>query len=147
MVVAQWRSRIVIAGGRDNAQVAAYDPVAKNWTVSPDAPFVIGEHPACVAVGDRLLIWSGRAPDKSLRLDGLIYDFHKAWEKVANAPIEARKCVFAASVDDQAIVWGGWQSDPERFIRSGAVFNTNTRKWHQMREMPGDVPRELHPGW
>jgi hypothetical protein len=81
-------------------------------------------------------------------MNGLLYDFRMTtWESVPDAPIEGRWCAFSASIHEQAIVWGGWRSDPERFMRSGAVFNCNTRKWHQMREIPGDVPRELHPGW
>lgn len=149
MVMTQWRGKVIIAGGRDQQRIAIYDPKDQLWEVSADAPFICGEFPACVAPGDKLFLWSGNGPEQKLRKDGLLYDLKTMeWETVPTAPIEGRWLAFAAKVDEQAVVWGGWQSGmPDRFMRSGATFDPKTRKWRLIREMPGDVPQELHPGW
>jgi len=147
MVVAPWRNSVVIAGGRDNVQVAAYDLGTSKWSLCQDAPLVVGEYPGCVSINDRLLLWSGHLTDGVLRVNGLLYDFHKQkWEAVPDAPIEGRWCSFSASYGSRAILWGGWKTENAP-LPSAAEFDADSRTWRRLVDMPGLVPNQLQPGW
>jgi len=148
MVGTCWNGGLVIAAGRGQFRMMIYDVPSKKWTTSTDAPVEVGEYPAVTVLGDRVFLWSGHVKDSPNRRDGLTYDLlQKKWERIPAAPVEGRWLPLAFSDDERAIVWGGWLSSPDRFLTDGAEFDAKSGIWRRLAEMPGEVPRQLHPGW
>jgi hypothetical protein len=148
MVGTSWGEKFIVGGGTDSRQLAAFDLKAQTWENFSESPFAIGEYPAIVASDTEVFLWSGHKSTDSLRTDGLRFDFaKKKWSVAPPAPIEARWCSEGRCLDGRFVVFGGWLSDPERFVRTAAIFEPNRQKWTSIAEIPGDVPRHVHPGW
>jgi N-acetylneuraminic acid mutarotase len=118
--------------------LAAYDPVADEWSERAAIPLQGREAASVTWTGSELIVWGGLYLDISSALplgDGAAYDPQTdTWRVLPPAPIVGRHHHGAVWTGDELVIWGGWSGAVP--FSDGAAYNPETDSWRRMAASP-----------
>lgn len=129
-------------------EFGSYDPALDKWTkISssgiPSKRFSFN----ATNTSEKLVVWGGlAASDGSSLGDGAIFDLQTStWSELptSGAP-DKRYGSEMASVDDQFVVWGGWQPGTATEIVQGGRFDRTTNQWLPLEVAGAPTSRSFH---
>jgi hypothetical protein len=137
----------VWGNGPENGYCGAiFAPDSGSWAgVKPSEYAGCPSDPLVLALGTRLLVWGGVAPDGgTMPGRGAIFDPGGAgWTNVTSvgAP-SARRWAIGAWTGTEVVVWGGW-SGADEGLSDGAIYDPAKDQWRPMA--PNDAIRGASP--
>lgn len=114
------------------ADGATYDPITRQWTMLPDAPFAARSNAATVWTGTEMIIWGGSENGTSLT-DGAAYNpATNTWRTIPSVDLVATIRPTTIWTGTEMIVLEGFNGTPR-----GAALNPTTNTWRTTATPPG----------
>lgn len=148
---AVWTGREMLIWGGETFPVdrpeedagAAYNPMADDWRLLPDAPVQRRWAHLATFTGHEMLIWGGIGARNVQFDDGAAYDADThSWRRLAPSPLRGGVgFVGAWTGEEWLLVEANRPEDPRPPSGSGAAYNPATDSWRMLPAAP------LRPGW